>query len=227
MDETLNNESFDVKNAIQQIMEIVGNLANEVAEIKSTIMDELITPIQDEYNKMQHDEALSDWRCKYGEKLEGFNDKLKAIEGEDFDILEKSFDDFNERDDEMEADVFVDELANKVSEQLDNIALAFGVKPEEIEEVKVETEDGEVKAEVENGEVETVETDKEAEVETNKEEGAESEPETESEVEAPAETEIEAEEKTEAEERPEGSTDTPDDDEENRKYWENIIKGNK
>lgn len=222
MDETLNNESFDVKNEIQQIMEIVGNLANEVAEIKSTIMDELITPIQDEYNKMQHDEALSDWRCKYAEKLEGFNDKLKAIEGEDFDILEKSFDDFNERDDGMEADVFVDELANKVSEQLDNIALAFGVKPEEIEEVKVETEDGEVKAEVENGEVETVEADKEAEVETKEEEA---EPESETEVEAPVESEVE--EETKAEERPEGSTDTPDDDEDNYKYWQDIIKGNK
>ena len=199
------NESFDVKSAIQQITEVVNNLASEVAEIKSTIMDELIVPIQNEYKQMQHDEALSDWRCKYGEKLEGFNDKLKAIEGEDFDILEKSFDDFNERTDGMEADTFVDELANKVTEQLNNIAAAFGVKPEEVEEVKVETTDGEEKTvEVENGEV--VEVEKEGMTEPE------------------AQPEAEQESESEEEERPADATDTPDDPDENYKYWQSKIE---
>lgn len=205
------DETFDVKSAIQQITEVVNNLANEVAEIKSTIMDELITPIQDEYKQMQHDEALSDWRCKYGEKLEGFNDKLKAIEGEDFDILEKSFDDFNERTDGMEADTFVDELANKVTEQLNNIAAAFGVKPEEVEEVKVETKEGEeLEAKVEDGEV--VEVEKEGETSTEPEAQPEPEPASEETIE---ETE---------EERPAGATDTPDDPDENYKYWQSKIE---
>lgn len=191
MDEMQNNntEPFDPQSAIQQIMEIVNNLANEVAEIKSTIMDELITPIQDEYNQMQYDNALSDWRCKYGEKLDGFSDRLKAIEGEDFDIVKQSFDDFNERTDGMEPDTFVDQLVESVNEQLNTIAAAFGVEPEKVEEITVETTDGEEKTvEVEDGQVVEAETEGETEVE----ESTAEEP-----VEEPAEEETASEESDE------------------------------
>ena len=95
MDEMNTIESL--ANAIKEIIEYQKHLANEITEIKTAIMDDLINPIKDEYEKMEYDNALSDWRCKYAEKLEGFDGKLKALEGEDFDIMKKSFDDFNER----------------------------------------------------------------------------------------------------------------------------------
>lgn len=210
MDEMNTIESL--ANAIKEIIEYQKHLANEITEIKTAIMDDLINPIKDEYEKMEYDNALSDWRCKYAEKLEGFDGKLKALEGEDFDIMKKSFDDFNERTDGMEPDEYVEKLAESITEQLNTIGEAFGVEPEKIEEVKIETEDGEVKAEVEDGEVKTVES---AETEVEKpeveEETIEVEPEKSAEVEEP-------------EERPEGATDTPDDEKENYKYWEEMLK---
>lgn len=213
MDEMNTIESL--ANAIKEIIEYQKHLANEITEIKTAIMDDLINPIKDEYEKMEYDNALSDWRCKYAEKLEGFDGKLKALEGEDFDIIKKSFDDFNERTDEMEADEYVDKLAESINEQLNTIGEAFGVEPEKIEEVKIETEDGEVKAEVEDGEVKTVES-AETEVETEKPEVEEKEETT--------EVETEPEKPAEVEERPEGATDTPDDEEENYKYWQEMLK---
>lgn len=213
MDEMNTIESL--ANAIKEIIEYQKHLANEITEIKTAIMDDLINPIKDEYEKMEYDNALSDWRCKYAEKLEGFDGKLKALEGEDFDIIKKSFDDFNERTDGMEPDEYVEKLAESITEQLNTIGEAFGVEPEKIEEVKIETEDGEVKAEVEDGEVKTVESAEETEVEKpeveEKEETVEVEPEKPAEVEEP-------------EERPEGATNTPDDEEENYKYWEEMLK---
>ena len=106
----MENENFDVKQAIMEIIEYQKHLAEEITEIRTAIMEELINPINDEFNKMQHDNALSDFRCKYAEKLDPLNAKLKALEGDDFDIVEKAFDDFSERTDGMEADVYTDKL---------------------------------------------------------------------------------------------------------------------
>ena len=165
-------EDFEtLANTLKEVIEYQKHLAEEITEIKTSIMTNLIEPIENEYKQMQHDNALSDWRCKYGEKLEPFADKLKSIEGDDFDIIEKSFDDFNERDDLLTADEYVDALVSKVNEQLDVIGKAFGVEPEEVKEVTVETKDGEeTKAEVENGEVAAVEKETETpSTETNTE----------------------------------------------------------
>lgn len=222
----MNDEVMEIlenyKQAISEIIEYQKHLANEITEIKTAIMDELINPIKDEYNKFEHDTALSDFRCKYAERLDGFNDKLKALEGEDFDIVEKAFDDFNAREDDMPEDEYVEKLAEHVQEQLDEIASAFGIEKEDIEEVKVETSEGEVEAKVEDGEVVEVEgegtekTDEHTEAETEEKETATDEGEKEPEEEATADVE--------KEERPEDATDTPDDDEENYKYWEEQLK---
>ena len=210
----MENENFDVRAAIQEIIEYQKHLAEEITEIKTSIMQELINPIHEEYDKMQYDNALSDFRCKYAEKLEPFGDKLKSIEGEDFDVVKKTFDDFNEDNKGYEIDEYVEEKAKVIQEQLDAIGKAFGIEPEQIEEVKIETEDGGVKAEVEDGEVTEVTNEEVSTEEPKPEESTEEVP------------EAEAEEKVEEEEveRPETATDTPDDEEENYKYWEEQLK---
>jgi hypothetical protein len=214
----MENENFDIVAAVKQLVEDYGHLANEIAEVKASIYDNLLNPIKEEFDHMQYEDALSDFRCKHAEKLEPFNDKLKALEKDDsFDIVKKAFDDFSGRKDGMEEDVYVDKLASKIQEQLDDIAGIFGVKPEEIEEVKVETDEGEVKAGVEDGEVTSVEKENE---ETAEEKPAEEAPVSEEEVEK-VEEETPAEE---VEERSEFATDTPDDDEENLKFWEEEMK---
>lgn len=217
-----NENNFDVRAAIQEIIEYQKHLAEEITEIKTSIMEELINPIHEEYDKMQYDNALSDFRCKFGEKLEPFGDKLKSIEGEDFDVVKKTFDDFNKDNKGYEIDEYVEEKAKVIQEQLDAIGKAFGVEPEKIEEVKIETEDGEVKADVEDGEVTNVETEAEnTEVET---EVATTETPTEEEPKEDVKEEVEASAESEVEERPETATDTPDDEEENYKYWEEQLK---
>lgn len=204
----MENENFDVKQAIMEIIEYQKHLAEEITEIKTSIMEELINPINDEFNKMQHDNALSDFRCKYAEKLEPLNGKLKALEGDDFDIVEKAFDDFSERKDGMEADVYTDKLVKKVNEQLNKISEAFGVPASEVKEVKIETENGEAKAEVEDGKVVTVEGETNTENTENIESDAEAEN-TEPEAEPEVKDEPESEEETES-------------DADNYKEWEEI-----
>lgn len=194
-------EEFDVKQAIQEIIEYQKHLAEEITDIKVSIMEELINPVKEEYNKMQYDNALSDFRCKYAEKLEPFGDKLKSIEGDDFDVVKKTFDDFMEDNKGYEEAEYVDEKVKLIGSQLDKIGKAFGIEPEKIEEVKIETEDGEVKAEVEDGEVTAVEGEAESKVETE-EPTIESEKVETEEEETPA---IEEEKEPEVEEKKEES----------------------
>lgn len=202
--EQMNNGTMDVQAVLKELVDYVHHLADEITQVKISVMEELINPINDEFNKMQHDNALSDFRCKYAEKLEPLNGKLKALEGDDFDIVEKAFDDFSARKDGMEADVYTDKLVEKVNEQLNKIGEAFGIPADEIKEVKVETENGEAKAEVEDGEVVAVEGEEAVAENTEPEPEAEPEPETEPEVKEESE-----EEETES-------------DADNYKEWEEI-----
>ena len=189
----MEEQNFDIVAAVKQLVEDYGHLANEIAEVKASIYDNLINPIKADFEQMQHDNALSDFRCKYAEKLEPFSDKLKKLEkDDDFDVVEKAFDDFSARTDGMEEAEFVDKFANNIQSQLDAIAEVFGVEPEKIEEIKVETEEGEVKAEVEDGEVVAVEG-----------EGETTEESTEETVEEPEVTEEVAEETPEVKTEPE------------------------
>ena len=202
----MENENFDIVAAVKQLVEDYGHLANEIAEVKQSIYDNLINPVKEEFEQMQYDNALSDFRCKYAEKLEPFNDTLKKLEkDEDFDVVKNAFDDYSARTDGMPEEEYVEKLADSIQGQLDEIAAVFGVEKENIEEVKVETTDGEeVKAEVEDGEVVAVENETETEVETNEADepsGTEGETEGETEVEdgkEPVETETEVEESVEA-----------------------------
>ena len=205
----MENENIDVieqlKTAIADIIEYQKHLAEEITSIKTDLMDNLINPIKGEFEKYQHDEALSDFRCKYAEKLDGFNDKLRIMEhNPDFDIVEKAFDGYQERTDGMGEDEYVEKLAEHIQEQLDEIGRAYGVEPEKIEEVKVETTDGEeIKAEVEEGQVVDVEKESEEKVEeTTTDEPTTDEPVTDepkeeeitTDVEAPTEEELSEEE---------------------------------
>lgn len=195
----MEEQNFDIVAAVKQLVEDYGHLANEIAEVKASIYDNLINPIKADFEQMQHDNALSDFRCKYAEKLEPFSDKLKKLEkDDDFDVVEKAFDDFSARTDGMEEAEFVDKFVDNIQSQLNDIAAVFGVEPEKIEEIKVETEDGEVKAEVEDGEVVAVEGEGENTEEATEEAVEETAEEPEAEV-----TEEVAEETPEVETEPE------------------------
>lgn len=187
----MNEENFDIVAAVKQLVEDYGHLANEIAEVKQSIYDNLINPVKEEFEQMQYENQLSDFRCKYAEKLEPFSDKLKKLEhDEDFDVVKNAFDDFSNRTDGMPEEEYVDKLAASIQSQLDEIASVFGVEPEKIEEVKVETTEGdEVKAEVEDGEVVAVENETETEI-------------TEDEVKDEVKDNADVEEKAEAEDEP-------------------------
>ena len=125
------------------------------------IFDEVINPAKAEMEKQIYDAGLEDFTNKYGEKLNGYNDKLRPIEGEDFDIMKQAYDGYNsiegEKPDEAE---YIDELVKVVDKQLDDIRAAIGAPANAEVEVK-QDENGETTVEVDDQEIKDVSEDSE------------------------------------------------------------------
>lgn len=123
------------------------------------IFDEVINPAKAEMEKQIYNAGLEDFTNKYGEKLNGYNDKLRPIEGEDFDIMKQAYDGYNsiegEKPDEAE---YIDELIKTVDKQLDDIRAAIGAPANAEVEVK-QDENGETTVEVDDQEIKEVSED--------------------------------------------------------------------
>ena len=146
------------------------------------IFDEVINPAKAEMEKQIYNAGLEDFTNKYGEKLNGYNDKLRPIEGEDFDIMKQAYDGYNsiegEKPDEAE---YVDELVKVVDKQLDNIRAAIGA-PANAEVAVKQDEDGETSVEVDGQEVKEVSEDSEDSEDSDKPEVKETEETEETEI---------------------------------------------
>jgi len=169
MDEMQLNEILasyrDAINALIERVDAQDGMIQAVREkaegTERLIFDEVINPAKAEMEKQIYDAGLEDFTNKYGEKLNGYNDKLRPIEGEDFDIMKQAYDGYNsiegEKPDEA---MYVDELVKVVDKQLDDIRAAIGV-PANAEVAVKQDEDGETTVEVDGQEVKEVSEDSE------------------------------------------------------------------
>ena len=169
MDEMQLNEILasyrDAINALIERVDAQDGMIQAVREkaegTERLIFDEVINPAKAEMEKQIYNAGLEDFTNRYGEKLNGYNDKLRPIEGEDFDIMKQAYDGYNsiegEKPDEA---MYVDELVKVVDKQLDDIRAAIGA-PANAEVAVKQDEDGETTVEVDGQEVKEVSEDSE------------------------------------------------------------------
>ena len=183
MDEMQLNEILasyrDAINALIERVDAQDGMIQAVREkaegTERLIFDEVINPAKAEMEKQIYNAGLEDFTNKYGEKLNGYNDKLRPIEGEDFDIMKQAYDGYNsiegEKPDEA---MYVDELVKVVDKQLDDIRAAIGA-PANAEVAVKQDEDGETTVEVDGQEVKEVSEDSEDSEDSDKTEVKETE----------------------------------------------------
>ena len=169
MDEMQLNEILaSYRDAINALIEradaqdgMIQAVREKAESTERLIFDEVINPAKAEMEKQIYNAGLEDFTNKYGEKLNGYNDKLRPIEGEDFDIMKQAYDGYNaiegEKPDEA---MYVDELVKVVDKQLDDIRAAIGA-PADAEVAVKQDEDGETTVEVDGQEVKEVSEDSE------------------------------------------------------------------
>lgn len=160
MDEQKLNEILtsyrDAINALIERMDAQDEMVKAVVEkvdgLDHLIFDEVINPAREAMDQSIYETGLNDFGNRYKDKLAGYNEKLRPIEGEDFDIVKQAYDGYNgiegEKPDEA---MYVDELIKVVDKQLEDIRSAIGAPADA--EVTVSNEDGETKVEVDGKEV--------------------------------------------------------------------------
>ena len=158
MDEQKLNEILtsyrDAINALIERMDAQDEMVKAVVEkvdgLDHLIFDEVINPAREAMDQSIYETGLNDFGNRYKDKLASYNEKLRPIEGEDFDIVKQAYDGYNsiegEKPDEA---MYVDELIKVVDKQLEDIRSAIGAPANA--EVAVSNEDGETKVKV-NGE---------------------------------------------------------------------------
>lgn len=156
MDENQLNEILSsFRDAITALIEradaqddMIKAIQEKTDSTERLIFDEVINPAKAEMEKQIYDAGLEDFSSRYSDKLGGYNDKLRPIEGEDFDIMKQAYDGYNsiegEKPDEA---MYIDELVKVVDKQLDDIRQAIGA-PADAEVAVKQDEDGETVVEV-------------------------------------------------------------------------------
>lgn len=160
MDEQKLNEILtsyrDAINALIERMDAQDEMVKAVVEkvdgLDHLIFDEVINPAREAMDQSIYETGLNDFGNRYKDKLASYNEKLRPIEGEDFDIVKQAYDGYNsiegEKPDEA---MYVDELIKVVDKQLEDIRTAIGAPANA--EVTVSNEDGETKVKVDGKEV--------------------------------------------------------------------------
>ena len=160
MDEQKLNEILtsyrDAINALIERMDAQDEMVKAVVEkvdgLDHLIFDEVINPAREAMDQSIYETGLNDFGNRYKDKLASYNEKLRPIEGEDFDIVKQVYDGYNsiegEKPDEA---MYVDELIKVVDKQLEDIRSAIGAPANA--EVTVSNEDGETKVKVDGKEV--------------------------------------------------------------------------
>lgn len=130
------NTEMDLATKLDKLMEAITAITTKVDEmdarvneLDSALYDGLIGPANDAIAQNEYDNALSDFRTKYAEKLGPYESSVKAIEGDDeFDIFKNAFDAYNNGDYEFTPDEYVDKLAMSLADQIDKIKEAVAEK---------------------------------------------------------------------------------------------------
>lgn len=161
MDEQKLNEILasyrDAINALIERMDAQDEMVKAVVEkvdgLDHLIFDEVINPAKEAMDQSIYETGLNDFGNRYKDKLASYNEKLRPIEGEDFDIVKQAYDGYNsiegEKPDEA---MYVDELIKVVDKQLEDIRSAIGA-PADAEVAVKQDKNGETVVEVDGKEV--------------------------------------------------------------------------
>lgn len=121
----------------------------------------LIDKILDEYEGAVDKYNRDQWNSAYGERLGGYSDKMKALKGDDYDIMNESYDEYNSSYKDKSPDEYIDMATSYMDDLFERLksAVAEG-DTEEVAEVteEIKEEATEDAAESSAEETTTVET---------------------------------------------------------------------
>ena len=113
--------------------------------------EDFIKSYEDADNEFQTNQRRENWKSKFGERFKPYEDKIKLLNGDDFDLMEESRNEYENQYSDLTDDEYCDALENNIKATLQRIWP--DAEPEQIEQATEEVK--EAVAEPEAGTEET------------------------------------------------------------------------
>lgn len=142
----------------------LNELEAVVMELKDKI-DTILNTAKDAEDKYNHDRDLEAFTEKHGEVLGKYADKLKKLNGDDFDIMSAAFDEYHNDFSDIEEDTYVAQLVSEIDAKIAKLKEALGE-----DDIEIHSDDeGNTEVNAHDTEIETSTEEKPAETETEEE----------------------------------------------------------
>lgn len=133
------------KEVIDVILEKMEEFDDKIDRLDKALFEEILEPARKALDEADYENRFEDFSSNYGEKLNGYNNSLQAIEGEDFDLTRNTFDNLENMEKKPEdLDGYVNEVVSLVEGQLTKLKEALGVAPDAEVEVTLNEEGVEI-----------------------------------------------------------------------------------
>ena len=147
----------------------------ELEPIVMDLKDKIVTilnTVDESEKKYKHDKGLEEFTERNGEALGKYSDKLKKLNGDDFDLMSAAFDEYTNDFSDIEESTYVAQLVSEIDSKIAKLKEALGEDDIEIhsnDEGKTEVNAHDTKIETENTEVEEPKKEEEKEEKDEKE----------------------------------------------------------
>ena len=143
-------------------------LENIVMDLKDKI-DSILNTVNESEKKYQHDVGVKGFTERNNESLGKYVDKLKKLNGDDFDLMSSAYDEYNDSFSDIEESTYVAQLVSEIENKISKLREALGE-----DEVEIESDDEKTEVKTHDTEIETntgsdVETEDKGEEETEDE----------------------------------------------------------
>ena len=116
-----------------------SELESMVLEMKDKL-DNILNTVAESEKKYQHDVGVKGFTERNGEALGKYVEKLKKLNGEDFDLMSSAFDEYNNTFSDIEESTYVAQLVSEIDNKIAKLKEALGDDEVEIKSDEDTTE---------------------------------------------------------------------------------------
>ena len=124
-------------------------LESMVLEMKDKL-DNILNTVAESEKKYQHDVGVKEFTERNGESLGKYVDKLKKLNGDDFDLYSSAYDEYNDSFSDIEETTYVAQLVSEIESKISKLREALGE-----DEVEIESDDEKTEVKTHDTEIET------------------------------------------------------------------------
>ena len=131
-----------------------SELESMVLEMKDKL-DNILNTVAESEKKYQHDVGVKGFTERNGEALGKYVEKLKKLNGEDFDLMSSAYDEYNNTFSDIEESTYVAQLVSEIDNKIAKLKEALGD-----DEIEIKSDEDTTEVKTDDTTVETNASDK-------------------------------------------------------------------